>query len=101
MKCPYCSSTDTIFKAKAGKWECNSCEERFEGASSDSSAPTPAPATKAAKPKRIFFSYGHDANRELIDRFKTYRGVFVVANRWFLLYEYFFSSASLKPRAVP
>jgi hypothetical protein len=56
---------------------------------------------KAAKPKRIFFSYGHDANRELIDRFKADRGVFVFANRWFLLYEYFFSIASLKPRAVP
>jgi hypothetical protein len=25
----------------------------------------------AAKPKRIFFSYGHDANRELVDRFKA------------------------------
>jgi tetratricopeptide (TPR) repeat protein len=29
------------------------------------------PSTKAAKPKRIFFSYGHDANRDLVDRFKA------------------------------
>jgi tetratricopeptide (TPR) repeat protein len=73
MKCPHCSSCDTIWKPKAAKWECNSCEERFEGeppvANSESVRP-PLPA-KAAKPKRIFFSYGHDANRELVDRFKA------------------------------
>ena len=31
MKCPHCSSTDTTWKSKAAKWECNACEERFEG----------------------------------------------------------------------
>jgi tetratricopeptide (TPR) repeat protein len=70
MKCPFCSSTDTIFKAKAAKWECNSCEERFEGPPPESDASKQTSAPKAAKPKRIFFSYGHDANRELVDRFK-------------------------------
>jgi hypothetical protein len=69
MKCPYCHSTETIFKAKALKWECNSCEERFEDPSPESDASNPMAATKAAKPKRIFFSYGHSANRELVDRF--------------------------------
>ena len=73
MKCPLCSSTDTAWKAKASKWECNACEERFEG---DAPAGNPEPVrphlpAKAAKPKRIFFSYGHDANRELVDRFKA------------------------------
>jgi sulfatase modifying factor 1 len=33
MKCPNCSSADTVWKAKAEKWECNSCEERFDGKS--------------------------------------------------------------------
>ena len=33
MKCPNCSSADTTWKAKAEKWECNSCEERFDGKS--------------------------------------------------------------------
>lgn len=85
--CPHCSSTDTTWKAKAGKWECNACEERFDGpapesttASPDSASPSPNSQTqaptqlslsdKAAVPKKIFFSYGHDANRELVDRFK-------------------------------
>jgi tetratricopeptide (TPR) repeat protein len=79
--CPHCSSTDSTWKAKAGKWECNACEERFDGAAPDSASPSPssdllAPtppslSDKAATPKRIFFSYGHDANRELVDRFKS------------------------------
>ena len=75
MKCPHCASSDTVWKAKAGKWECNSCEERFEGDSPENHASVsgghPMPSAKAAKPKRIFFSYGHDANRELVDRFKA------------------------------
>ena len=75
MKCPHCTSADTVWKAKAGKWECKSCEERFEGNSPENLASVsgghPTPSAKAAKPKRIFFSYGHDANRELVDRFKA------------------------------
>lgn len=70
--CLHCSSTDTIWKPKAGKWECYACEERFEGEAPSGGASTPAPlSAKADKPKRIFFSYGHDANRELVDRFKA------------------------------
>ena len=72
MKCPFCSSMDTQFKAKAGRWECQACEERFDGTSPSGSSPLPPSLSdKAAKPKRIFFSYGHDANRELVDRFKA------------------------------
>ena len=73
MKCPHCSSADTTWKAKAAKWECNACEERFPGESPAPDAFTPKVEVeaKAAKPKRIFFSYGHDANRELVDRFKA------------------------------
>jgi tetratricopeptide (TPR) repeat protein len=78
--CPHCSSSDSTWKSKAGKWECNACEERFDGPAPDSASPSPsthspspkpALSDKAATPKRIFFSYGHDANRELVDRFKA------------------------------
>ena len=78
--CPHCSSTDSTWKAKAGTWECNLCEERFDDSVPDSSSaspithsssPKPAISDKAATPKKIFFSYGHDANRELVDRFKA------------------------------
>lgn len=73
MKCPHCSSTDTTWKSKAAKWECNACEERFEGEppAENPESLRPQLPSKAAKPKRIFFSYGHDANRELVDRFKA------------------------------
>jgi tetratricopeptide (TPR) repeat protein len=72
IKCPFCSSTDTQFKAKAGRWECQACEERFDGTSPSGSPPLPPGLSdNAAMPKRIFFSYGHDANRELVDRFKA------------------------------
>jgi len=71
MKCPHCSSTDTAWKSKASKWECNACEERFEGQPPRAEQVDSQLPKKAAKPKRIFFSYGHDGNRELVDRFKT------------------------------
>jgi len=73
MKCPQCSSAETTWKSKAAEWECNSCEERFEGEppAGNPESVRPLLPAKAAKPKRIFFSYGHDANRELVDRFKA------------------------------
>ena len=73
MKCPHCSSPDTTWKSKAAKWECNACEDRFEGEppAENPESLRPQLPSKAAKPKRIFFSYGHDANRELVDRFKA------------------------------
>jgi len=71
MKCPHCSSIDTAWKSKAAKWECNACEERFEGQPPSAEQVHLQLPQKAAKPKRIFFSYGHDGNRELVDRFKT------------------------------
>src|SRR2546427_531931 len=29
LACPHCGSTDTKFRAKAGQWDCQSCEKRF------------------------------------------------------------------------
>jgi tetratricopeptide (TPR) repeat protein len=72
VPCPHCYSPDTIWKPKAGKWECSACEERFDGkAPTERQAISPQRSPRASKPKRIFFSYGHDANRELVDRFKA------------------------------
>jgi hypothetical protein len=72
MTCPHCSSPGAIWKPKAGKWECCACEERFDGETpAENQAISPQRSPKARKPKRIFFSYGHDANRELVDRFKA------------------------------
>lgn len=60
--CPHCGSTNTVWKAKAQVWECGDCEERF--------ASFPAGAT-ARSGLRIFLSYGHDENTELVRRIKA------------------------------
>ena len=60
IPCPHCYSPDTIWKPKAGKWEYNAWEKRFEG---------PAPlalsikdssglSAKALQPRRIFSATG-------------------------------------------
>ena len=72
MNCPHCSSPDPVWKPKAALWECNTCEGRFDGnAPAAASAPASPVPSRAARPLRIFFSYGHDDNRELVDRFKA------------------------------
>ena len=66
MNCPHCNSSNTTWKSKAAKWECNDCETRFTPLAS-----SPSLSDKATNPKKIFFSYGHDDNRWLVDKFKT------------------------------
>ena len=65
-RCPHCGSLNTVFKERAGEWECQDCERRFPATAAE-----PLLADRAAEPKQLFFSYGHDANRELVDRFKA------------------------------
>ena len=63
--CTYCGSHNTLFRKKAEQWECRDCEQRFAEKSPDNlrhHLPE-----KAAKPLAIFFSYGHDSNRDLVD----------------------------------
>jgi tetratricopeptide (TPR) repeat protein len=62
--CPFCCSPNTIFKNKVNKWKCLDCQERFTVEDLNFSN------NKAINPKKIFFSYGHDENRELVDKFK-------------------------------
>lgn len=72
--CPYCGSSQTRFRTKAQEWECESCERRFaQGEPPSPSHPVSGVSGRsgnATHPKAIFFSYGHDANRELVDRFR-------------------------------
>lgn len=67
VNCPHCGKTDTSWKAKAGQWECNACEERFAGAPPENGLQRLG--NKAPRPKTIFFSYGHDSNKELVECF--------------------------------
>ncbi len=66
--CHHCSSPDTVWKVKASQWECRVCEERFEGDAPAAATPVLPLANLAAKPLKIFISYGHDHNRELVER---------------------------------
>lgn len=59
--CPKCGSTHTHFRSKRGDWLCLGCDHEWrEGL-----------AAQATTPLRIFLSYGHDANEELVRRIKT------------------------------
>jgi tetratricopeptide (TPR) repeat protein len=53
---PNCQSPNTTYKKKAGKWECEDCEQRFD-----------SPGEVIVRPQRIFLSYGHDDNTPLVD----------------------------------
>jgi hypothetical protein len=71
--CPKCGLNErVVFKNKAQEWECDKCEKHFDGAA----PPVPFSVMsrfltgKTAHPKAVFFSYGHDGNKELVDRFK-------------------------------
>lgn len=69
--CPHCGSAEVKYKKNAAQWECQNsdCEKRFDGPASGAS---PRRLNdRAARPKSIFFSYGHDANRELVERFEN------------------------------
>ena len=67
--CPSCNSEQLVWKQKAQVWECADCEERF--ADLGSAPPSRKLDGQASRPKNIFFSYGHDSNRELVELFVT------------------------------
>ena len=69
--CPHCFSSNAQFKAKAGQWECQDCEKRFVADSDSAFEQVAHLADKAARPLRIFFSYGHDEHKQLVDLFKA------------------------------
>ena len=56
--CPQCGSLDLLFSSKRNAYICEDCRHEFSA------------ATKFV-PLRIFLSYGHDANEELVRRIRT------------------------------
>ena len=64
-QCPLCESSGTVFQEQVQKWLCSECLHEFVPKGEGDALPE----TKGGK--RIFFSYGHDGNQELVDRFKT------------------------------
>ena len=64
MQCPLCESSETVFQTPVQNWLCSECLHEFVPQGEGDALPE----TKGGK--RIFFSYGHDGNQELVDRFK-------------------------------
>jgi tetratricopeptide (TPR) repeat protein len=64
MNCPACASPETVFKTRLSKWLCTDCWHQYGEAPSHATGA----AYRCANPKRIFFSYGHDGNSELVGR---------------------------------
>ncbi len=58
IHCPKCASVNVIFSKKRVVNVCEDCGSEFA-------------ADKPSTPLRIFLSYGHDANEELVRRIKT------------------------------
>ncbi len=58
QKCPHCGSENVKYLEKAGLYFCKSCDNEFQ-------------IQKPAAPMRIFLSYGHDGNEELVRRIKA------------------------------
>ena len=72
MTCPQCGSEKTRFIEKAGIYYCKECDHEFSPPGQDlgSSSKVDEPALPKKK-LRIFLSYGHDRNEELVRRIKT------------------------------
>ena len=57
-RCPNCSLENVYFSRKRGIYICEDCNHEFT-------------LGKPVIPLRIFLSYGHDANEELVERIKA------------------------------
>ena len=55
QKCPHCGSENVIFSKKMKSFVCEDCERELG-------------QEKPVIPMRIFLSYGHDSNEELVRR---------------------------------
>ena len=58
ITCPKCASDDVRFTEKQSRYGCEACGHNFV-------------AEKPHAPLRIFLSYGHDSNEELVRRIKA------------------------------
>ena len=55
--CPSCGSGDTYFSKKRERWICEDCDSTFS-------------APKEVRGQKLFFSYGHDKNSDIVLRLK-------------------------------
>ncbi len=58
VECPKFASADVMFVKELGEYLCKQCKQTFDG-------------TPSITPIRIFLSYGHDNNEELVSRIKA------------------------------
>ena len=63
--CPECGSAQIHFRSKHGDWLCLDCDHEWRDKENHRSA------TPSSGPMRIFLSYGHDANEELVRLIKV------------------------------
>lgn len=70
LTCPHCGSPTTKYNAVKAYWRCqnDACEETFEGAPLIEQQVGKAPTFK---PQKIFISYGHDQNVDLVKELKA------------------------------
>lgn len=65
-KCPYCGSDNIYYSKKRRLFVCEDCDETFDTYQAANSL-----ESKPVGGLDLFFSYGHDKNRELVERIKT------------------------------
>ena len=65
-RCPYCGSEDIYFSKKRSLYVCEDCDKSF----SEKEAQVTQTDVVEKKGLEIFFSYGHDKNRLLVERMK-------------------------------
>lgn len=64
--CPYCNSDDILFSIKKNVYVCGNCNKTFVPADLEKTTDT----TIQKGGLQLFFSYGHDSNRTLVERIK-------------------------------
>lgn len=67
MNCPNCKSENTYYSKKRSMWVCEDCDETFTEKRAVVGDEQSAADEKHLK---LFFSYGHDRNRPIVDRIK-------------------------------
>ena len=64
-RCPFCGSEDIYFSKKRKQFVCEDCDETFS-----EQPPETMPFSSLDGRLELFFSYGHDRNRILVERIK-------------------------------
>lgn len=67
-KCPFCKSEDIYFSKKRKIFVCENCDKTFS--EQQLSCDQVLTSTSISSGLKLFFSYGHDKNRPLVERIK-------------------------------